>query len=48
MENTDRGYPHPVSAGVAVADVDPKLRAFMIGVYNKVGLGCWSRLGSPT
>jgi FtsH-binding integral membrane protein len=39
MENTDRGYPHPVSAGVAVADVDPKLRAFMIGVYNKVGLG---------
>jgi FtsH-binding integral membrane protein len=39
MENTDRGYSHPVAAGAALADVDPKLRAFMIGVYNKVGLG---------
>jgi len=39
MNNTDRGYPHPVSAGVGATAVDPKLRAFMIGVYNKVGLG---------
>jgi FtsH-binding integral membrane protein len=38
MDNTDRGYPHPLAAGTGVA-VDPKLRAFMIGVYNKVGLG---------
>lgn len=38
MDNTDRGYSHPLAAGAGVA-VDPKLRAFMIAVYNKVGLG---------
>ncbi|MDP3173335.1 MAG: Bax inhibitor-1/YccA family protein [Phenylobacterium sp.] len=40
MDNTDRSLTHPVSAGVDTATaVDPKLRAFMIGVYNKVALG---------
>jgi FtsH-binding integral membrane protein len=39
MDNTERDHSHRGLAEGAVAAVDPKLRAFMIGVYNKVGLG---------
>lgn len=45
MDDIDRGYSHPASAGVAVEVVDPKLRAFMIGVYNKVALGLLTSAG---
>lgn len=44
MDKTDRGHSHPLGLGVEGA-VDPKLRAFMIGVYNKVGLGLLASAG---
>lgn len=44
MDKTDRGHSHPVGLGVDGA-VDPKLRAFMIGVYNKVGFGLLTSAG---
>jgi FtsH-binding integral membrane protein len=38
MSDFNRGYARPV-AGTADMSVDAGLRAFMLGVYNKVGLG---------
>ena len=39
MSDFDRGIPRPVAAGTADMAVDAGLRAFMLGVYNKVALG---------
>jgi FtsH-binding integral membrane protein len=39
MSDFDRGYTRPVAAGPADMAVDAGLRAFMLGVYNKVALG---------
>ncbi|HLK25559.1 MAG TPA: Bax inhibitor-1/YccA family protein [Caulobacteraceae bacterium] len=39
MSDFNRGYPRPAQAGAADMAVDAGLRAFMLGVYNKVGLG---------
>jgi hypothetical protein len=39
MSDFNRGYPRPASAGTADMAVDAGLRAFMLGVYNKVGAG---------
>jgi len=39
MSDYNRGYARPVAAGAADMSVDAGLRAFMLGVYNKVGLG---------
>jgi FtsH-binding integral membrane protein len=39
MSDFNRDYPRPVPAGAADMAVDAGLRAFMLGVYNKVGLG---------
>ncbi|QUD86401.1 Bax inhibitor-1/YccA family protein [Phenylobacterium montanum] len=39
MSDFNRGYPRNMTAGVADMSVDAGLRAFMLGVYNKVGLG---------
>src|SRR5580658_4134149 len=39
MRDFNRGYPRPVTAGAADMAVDAGLRAFMLGVYNKVALG---------
>ena len=39
MSDFNRDYPRPAAAGAADMAVDAGLRAFMLGVYNKVGLG---------
>ena len=39
MSDFNRGYPRPAPAGVADMAVDAGLRAFMLGVYNKMALG---------
>ncbi len=39
MSDFNRGYPRSMQAGVADMSVDAGLRAFMLGVYNKVALG---------
>jgi FtsH-binding integral membrane protein len=39
MSDYDRGFPRSVPAGSADMAVDAGLRGFMLGVYNKVGLG---------
>ncbi|MDR3509331.1 MAG: Bax inhibitor-1/YccA family protein [Caulobacteraceae bacterium] len=39
MSDFNRGYPRNVTAGSADMAVDAGLRAFMLGVYNKVALG---------
>lgn len=39
MSDYDRGFPRAVPAGAADMAVDAGLRAFMLGVYNKVALG---------
>ena len=39
MSDFNRGYPRPAQTGVADMAVDAGLRAFMLGVYNKVALG---------
>jgi len=39
MSDYDRGFPRTVPAGAADMAVDAGLRGFMLGVYNKVGLG---------
>ena len=39
MSDFDRGYARPIPAGRADMAVDAGLRAFMLGVYNKVALG---------
>ena len=39
MSDFNRDYPRPAQAGAADMAVDAGLRAFMLGVYNKVGLG---------
>lgn len=39
MDKSVRGYSRAASAEVSLAAVDPGLRAFMVGVYNKLGLG---------
>jgi uncharacterized protein len=39
MSDFNRGYPRAASAGTADMAVDAGLRAFMLGVYNKVALG---------
>jgi FtsH-binding integral membrane protein len=39
MSDFNRGYPRTVTAGAADMSVDAGLRAFMLGVYNKVALG---------
>jgi FtsH-binding integral membrane protein len=39
MSDFDRAPPRPVAAGTADMAVDAGLRAFMLGVYNKVALG---------
>jgi hypothetical protein len=39
MSDYNRGYPRTASAGAADMAVDAGLRAFMLGVYNKMGLG---------
>ncbi|HZC16961.1 MAG TPA: Bax inhibitor-1/YccA family protein, partial [Caulobacteraceae bacterium] len=39
MSDFNRDYPRPATAGPADMAVDAGLRAFMLGVYNKVGLG---------
>lgn len=38
MDEMEGRHPYPVRTGEAAA-VDPQLRAFMVGVYNKVALG---------
>ena len=43
MSDYDRGFPRSVPAGAADMAVDAGLRAFMLGVYNKLALGLiWS------
>jgi FtsH-binding integral membrane protein len=43
MSDYDRGFPRAVPAGAADMAVDAGLRAFMLGVYNKLALGLvWS------
>jgi len=39
MSDFNRGYPRTVPAGSADMAVDAGLRAFMLGVYNKMALG---------
>src|SRR6185312_17330552 len=39
MSDFNRDYPRPAQAGAADMAVDAGLRAFMLGVYGKVGLG---------
>ena len=39
MSDFNRGYPRTAPIGAADMAVDAGLRAFMVGVYNKVGLG---------
>ena len=39
MSDFNRGYPRNMTAGAADMSVDAGLRAFMLGVYNKVALG---------
>ena len=39
MSDFNRGYTGPATAGSADMAVDAGLRAFMLGVFNKVGLG---------
>jgi len=39
MSDFNRGYPRTAAAPVADMSVDAGLRAFMLGVYNKLGLG---------
>jgi FtsH-binding integral membrane protein len=39
MSDFNRGYPRTAPAGAADMSVDAGLRAFMLGVYNKVALG---------
>ncbi len=39
MTDFDRGYARPIPAGRADMAVDAGLRAFMLGVFNKVALG---------
>ena len=39
MSDFNRGYPRSMTAGAADMSVDAGLRAFMLGVYNKVALG---------
>jgi hypothetical protein len=39
MSDFNRGYPRTASVGTADMAVDAGLRAFMLGVYNKVALG---------
>ena len=39
MSDFNRGYTRPATAGPADMAVDAGLRAFMLGVFNKVGLG---------
>ena len=39
MSDFNRGISRPVTAGSADMAVDLGLRAFMLGVYNKVALG---------
>jgi FtsH-binding integral membrane protein len=39
MSDFNRDFPRPAPAGAADMAVDAGLRAFMLGVYNKVGLG---------
>jgi uncharacterized protein len=39
MSDFNRGYPRPVTVGAADMAVDVGLRAFMLGVYNKMALG---------
>ncbi len=39
MSDFNRGYPRTASAGAADMAVDAGLRAFMLGVYNKMALG---------
>lgn len=39
MSDFNRDFPRPATAGAADMAVDAGLRAFMLGVYNKVGLG---------
>ena len=39
MSDFNRDYPRPATAGATDMAVDAGLRAFMLGVYNKVGLG---------
>lgn len=39
MSDYDRGFPRSVPAGAADMAVDAGLRAFMLGVYNKLALG---------
>ena len=39
MSDFNRGYPRNMTASVADMSVDAGLRAFMLGVYNKVALG---------
>ena len=45
MSDYDRGFPRAVPAGTADMAVDAGLRAFMLGVFNKVALGLvWSAI----
>jgi len=39
MSDFNRGYPRTVPAGAADMSVDAGLRAFMLGVYNKLAFG---------
>jgi len=39
MSDFNRGYPRTATAPIADMSVDAGLRAFMLGVYNKVALG---------
>src|ERR1700761_8615170 len=39
MSDFNRGYPRTAPAGAADMAVDAGLRAFMLGVYNKMALG---------
>ena len=39
MSDFNRGYPRTAPAGTADMAVDAGLRAFMLGVYNKMALG---------
>lgn len=45
MNDFNRNYAHSMPAGTADMSVDAGLRSFMLGVYNKLGLGlAWAGL----